>query len=132
MKVNDLITLKQVLTKTKVGQLPNEKLRSYLKLSLALSKYEGEFESRRDALVKETAANLNYDLQTLTPEQNRDIINVVAPILDEYLGQDVEDVTTNILDWDTLYECVLNLSDNVSLTTKDKEILATYLIEGEI
>ena len=96
VKINDLIVLKNVLKETKVGKMSNEGLRAYLKLSLVMNKYSTEFEEKRRTLVNDAIENKGYDIQNITPEQDRDIFNVISPILEEYLGTDV-DIETKVL-----------------------------------
>ena len=129
--INDLIVLKTLLKKTKVGRMSNESLRGYLKLSLELTKYNNEFEQKRRDLATEAVEQKGYDIQNITPEQDREVFNIIAPILDEYLGTEVP-VETKVLSWDDLFDGVLNLPENDSLTTDEKTALTTYLCKEEL
>ena len=129
--INDLIVLKSLLKKTRVGNMSNDSLRNYLKLSLELNKYNSEFEKKRMTLAQETVAQKGYDINHITPEQDREIFNVIAPILDEYLGTEV-DVNTKILPWEDLYSAVLCLPENNNLTIDEKTTLTTYLCSEEL
>lgn len=129
--INDLIVLKRTLDKTKVGRLSSEGLRTYLKLSLELTKYNNEFEQKRRDLAQAAVAQKEYDIQNITPDQDREIFNIIAPILDEYLGTEV-DVDTKILSWDDLYNGVLVIPENDSLSTEDKTTLTTYLCKEDL
>ena len=129
--INDLIVLKRTLDKTKVGRLSSEGLRTYLKLSLELTKYNNEFEQKRRDLAQAAVAQKEYDIQNITPDQDREIFNIIAPILDEYLGTEV-DVDTKILTWDDLYNGVLSIPENDSLSTEDKTTLTTYLCKEDL
>lgn len=131
MLINDLIVLKNMLKDTKVGRMSNDGLRAYLKLSLELNKYSSEFETKRTDLAKEAVANKGYDIQSLTNEQDREIFNIIAPILDEYLSGEV-DVKTKILSWDDLCNGILNMPENDKLTFEVKSRLTEYLCSEEL
>lgn len=131
MKINDLIVLKKDLESTKVAHLSSEGLRKYLKLSVILNKYNAEFDSKRQELGTEAAKVKGYDINSLTPEQDRELINIILPVLNEYLLTDV-DVETKILSWDDLYDGILNLEENNSLTTEVKTRLTNMLCNEEL
>ena len=131
VKINDLIVLKNILRETKIGKMSNEGLRGYLKLSLTMNKYYNEFEEKRKNLVTEAIENKGYDIQNITAEQDRDIFNVIAPILDEYLGTDV-DIETKVLTWDDLCSGILNLDENTKLTVDDKTRITEYLCKEDL
>ena len=120
VKINDLVVLKRILRETKVGKMSNDGLRSYLKLSLVMNKYSTEFEEKRRTLVN-----------NITPEQDRDIFNVIAPILEEYLGTDV-DVETKVLSWNDLCDGILNLDENAGISMEDKTRLTEMLCSEEL
>lgn len=131
VKINDLVVLKNVLKETKVGKMSNEGLRAYLKLSLVMNKYSTEFEEKRRTLINDAIENKGYDIQNITPEQDRDIFNVIAPILEEYLGTDV-DIETKVLSWNDLYDGILNLEDNANVSMEDKTRLTELLCSEEL
>ena len=131
VKINDLVVLKRVLRETKVGKMSNDGLRSYLKLSLVMNKYSTEFEEKRRTLVNDTIENKGYDINNITPEQDRDIFNVIAPILEEYLGTDV-DIETKVLSWNDLYDGILNLEENAGVSMEDKTRLTEMLCSEEL
>lgn len=131
VKINDLVVLKRILRETKVGKMSNDGLRSYLKLSLVMNKYSTEFEEKRRTLVNETIENKGYDINNITPEQDRDIFNVIAPILEEYLGTDV-DVETKVLSWNDLCDGILNLDENAGISMEDKTHLTEMLCSEEL
>ena len=131
VKINDLVVLKNVLKETKVGKMSNEGLRAYLKLSLVMNKYSTEFEEKRRTLVNDAIENKGYDIQNITPEQDRDIFNVIAPILEEYLGTDV-DIETKVLSWNDLCDGILNLSENAGISMEDKTRLTELLCSEEL
>ncbi len=131
VKINDLVVLKRVLRETKVGKMSNDGLRSYLKLSLVMNKYSTEFEEKRRTLVNDTVENKGYDINNITPEQDRDIFNVIAPILEEYLGTDV-DVETKVLSWNDLCDGILNLDENAGISMEDKTHLTEMLCSEEL
>ena len=130
IKINDLVILKNVLKETKVGKMSNDGLRSYLKLSLVMNKYSTEFEEKRRTLVNDAIENKGYDIQNITAEQDRDIFNVIAPILEEYLGTDV-DIETKVLSWNDLYDGILNLEENAGVSMEDKTRLTEMLCSEE-
>jgi hypothetical protein len=131
VKINDLVVLKNVLKETKVGKMSNEGLRAYLKLSLVMNKYSTEFEEKRRTLVNDAIENKGYDIQNITPEQDRDIFNVIAPILEEYLGTDV-DIETKVLSWNDLCDGILNLEENANVSMEDKTRLTEILCSEEL
>lgn len=131
VKINDLVILKNVLKETKVGKMSNDGLRSYLKLSLVMNKYSTEFEEKRRTLVNDAIENKGYDIQNITAEQDRDIFNVIAPILEEYLGTDV-DIETKVLSWNDLYDGILNLEENAGVSMEDKTRLTEMLCSEEL
>lgn len=131
VKINDLVVLKNVLKETKVGKMSNEGLRAYLKLSLVMNKYSTEFEEKRRTLVNDAIENKGYDIQNITPEQDRDIFNVIAPILEEYLGTDV-DIETKVLSWNDLCDGILNLEDNANVSMEDKTRLTEILCSEDL
>lgn len=131
VKINDLIVLKNVLKETKVGKMSNEGLRAYLKLSLVMNKYSTEFEEKRRTLVNDAIENKGYDIQNITPEQDRDIFNVISPILEEYLGTDV-DIETKVLSWNDLCDGILNLDNNANVSMEDKTRLTELLCSEEL
>ena len=131
VKINDLVVLKNVLKETKVGKMSNEGLRAYLKLSLVMNKYSTEFEEKRRTLINDAIENKGYDIQNITPEQDRDIFNVIAPILEEYLGQDV-DIESKVLSWNDLCDGILNLDENANVTMEDKTRLTELLCSEEL
>lgn len=131
VKVNDLVVLKAILKDTKVGKMSNEGLRAYLKLSLTMNKYASEFEDKRTSLITDTVSSKGYDIQKITPEQDREIFNVIAPILDEFLGQEV-DIETKVLSWDDICNGILNLEDNEKLSVDDKTKITQYLCKDEL
>lgn len=131
VKINDLVVLKRILRETKVGKMSNDGLRSYLKLSLVMNKYSTEFEDKRRTLVNDTIENKGYDINNITPEQDRDIFNVIAPILEEYLGTDV-DVETKVLSWNDLCDGILNLDENTGISMEDKTRLTEMLCSEEL
>ena len=131
VKINDLVVLKNVLKETKVGKMSNEGLRAYLKLSLVMNKYSTEFEEKRRTLINDAIENKCYDIQNITPEQDRDIFNVIAPILEEYLGTDV-DIETKVLSWNDLCDGILNLEENANVSMEDKTRLTEMLCSEEL
>ena len=131
VKINDLVVLKNVLKETKVGKMSNDGLRSYLKLSLVMNKYSTEFEEKRRTLINDAIENKGYDIQNITPEQDRDIFNVIAPILEEYLGTDV-DIETKVLSWNDLCDGILNLEENANVSMEDKTRLTEMLCSEEL
>ena len=131
VKINDLIVLKNVLKETKVDKMSNEGLRAYLKLSLVMNKYSTEFEEKRRTLVNDAIENKGYDIQNITPEQDRDIFNVISPILEEYLGTDV-DIETKVLSWNDLCDGILNLDNNANVSMEDKTRLTELLCSEEL
>ena len=131
VKINDLVVLKNVLKATKVGRMSNEGLRAYLKLSLVMNKYSTEFEEKRRTLINDAIENKGYDIQNITPEQDRDIFNVIAPILEEYLGTDV-DIETKVLSWNDLCDGILNLEENANVSMEDKTRLTEMLCSEEL
>ena len=131
VKINDLVVLKRILRETKVGKMSNDGLRSYLKLSLVMNKYSTEFEDKRRTLVNDTIENKGYDINNITPEQDRDIFNVIAPILEEYLGTDV-DVENKVLSWNDLCDGILNLDENAGISMEDKTRLTEMLCSEEL
>ena len=131
LKINDLLVLKNVLKETKVGKMSNEGLRAYLKLSLVMNKYSTEFEEKRRTLINDAIENKGYDIQNITPEQDRDIFNVIAPILEEYLGTDV-DIETKVLSWNDLCDGILNLEENANVSMEDKTRLTEMLCSEEL
>ena len=131
VKINDLVVLKNVLKETKVGKMSNEGLRAYLKLSLVMNKYSTEFEEKRRTLINDAIENKGYDIQNITPEQDRDIFNVIAPILEEYLGQDV-DIETKVLSWNDICDVILNLDENANVSMEDKTRLTELLCSEEL
>ena len=131
VKINDLVVLKNVLKETKVGKMSNEGLRAYLKLSLVMNKYSTEFEEKRRTLINDAIENKGYDIQNITAEQDRDIFNVIAPILEEYLGTDV-DIETKVLSWNDLYDGILNLEENAGVSMEDKTRLTEMLCSEEL
>ena len=131
VKINDLVVLKNVLKETKVGKMSNEGLRAYLKLSLVMNKYSTEFEEKRRTLINDAIENKGYDIQNITPEQDRDIFNVIAPILEEYLGTDV-DIETKVLSWNDLCDGILNLDENANVSMEDKTRLTEMLCSEEL
>ena len=130
VKINDLVVLKNVLKETKVGKMSNDGLRAYLKLSLVMNKYSTEFEEKRRTLINDAIENKGYDIQNITPEQDRDIFNVIAPILEEYLGTDV-DIETKVLSWNDLCDGILNLEENANVSMEDKTRLTEMLCSEE-
>ena len=131
VKINDLVVLKNVLKETKVGKMSNEGLRAYLKLSLVMNKYSTEFEEKRRTLINDAIENKGYDIQNITPEQDRDIFNVIAPILEEYLGTDV-DIETKVLSWNDLCDGILTLEENANVSMEDKTRLTEMLCSEEL
>ena len=131
VKINDLVVLKNVIKETKVGKMSNDGLRSYLKRSLVMNKYSTEFEEKRRTLVNDAIENKGYDIQNITAEQDRDIFNVIAPILEEYLGTDV-DIETKVLSWNDLYDGILNLEENAGVSMEDKTRLTEMLCSEEL
>ena len=126
MKINDIILLKRDLDSVKIGQLSNENLRKYLKLSVELNKYNTEFENKRTTLIDEAIAAKGFDINTITAEQDQEIGDIVVPILNEYLFTEVE-INTKILSWNDLFDNILNLPENISLSTEVKSRLAELL-----
>ena len=120
-----------MLKDTKVGRMSSDGLRAYLKLSIELNKYSNEFESKRNDLIKEAVANKGYDVNTITQEQDREIWNIIAPILDEYLSGEVE-VNTKVLTWNDLCDGILNMPENDKLTFEVKSKLTEYLCSEEL
>lgn len=131
VKINELVVLKNILKETKVGKMSNDGLRAYLKLSLVMNKYSTEFEEKRRTLINDAIENKGYDIQNITPEQDRDIFNVIAPILEEYLGTDV-DIETKVLSWNDLCDGILNLDDNTGVSMEDKTRLTELLCSEEL
>lgn len=132
MVINDLIVLKNLLKDTKLGKVSNEVLRTYLKLSVKLNEYNTAWEDKRRALFEETAKTLGYDMQTLTEQQNNEVFNIAAPLLNDYLGTEVTDFDTHIFSWDDLFNFILNVDENSALTTEQKTLLTTYLCAEEL
>lgn len=131
VKINDLVVLKNILKETKVGKMSNDGLRAYLKLSLVMNKYSTEFEDKRRTLINDAVENKGYDIQNITVEQDRDIFNVIAPILEEYLGTDV-DVETKVLSWNDLFDGILGLEENSNISMEDKTRMTELLCSEEL
>ena len=96
-----------------------------------MNKYSTEFEEKRRTLINDAIENKGYDIQNITPEQDRDIFNVIAPILEEYLGQDV-DIETKVLSWNDLCDGILNLDENANVSMEDKTRLTELLCSEEL
>ena len=72
-----------------------------------------------------------YNIENITPEQDRDIFNIIAPILDEYLNTEL-DIETKVLSWDDLCNGILNLDENEKLSVDDKARITQYLCKDEL
>lgn len=131
MTINELIILKRDLERTKVAHLSNEGLRKYLKLTLVLNKYNSEFEAKKQELGEEAAKAKGYEINNLSEEEDRELIGIIIPVLNEYLTTEV-DVDTKILSWDDLYNGILDIDENVSLPVEVKSRLTTYLCTEEL
>ena len=129
--INELVVLKNAPKETKVGKMSNEGLRAYLKLSLVMNKYSTEFEEKRRTLINDAIENKGYDIQNITPEQDRDIFNVITPILEESFGTDV-DIETKVLSWNDLCDGILNLEENANVSMEDKTRLTEMLCSEEL
>jgi len=133
MKINDLLVLKDRLGNAKISStLPNDVLRKYLKITVALNKYSTEFDEKRMAFAKEAAASKGYDLQSLTDEQNKDLINVINPLLNEYLMQEAEGVDVKVFTWDDLCTAILNIDENKNMSISDKTYFTEMLCSEEL
>ena len=133
MTINDLLILKDRLGRAKIGSnLPNDELRKYLKITVSLNKYETEFNNKRMEYAKEAAAQKGYDLQNLTDEQNKELLEVINPLLNEWLTQEAEGVETKVFTWDTLCDAILNNPDNKDLNISDKSYFAEMLCSEEL
>lgn len=132
MVINDVIILKNVLKDTKIGKVSNEALRKYLKLSIALNKYNNEWEEKKNELYKEIANAKGLNLQALTNEQNNEIFNIIAPVLNEYLGTEVTDLDTKIFSWNEICEAIMNVNENNNLTVDQKSMLTQMLCYEEL
>lgn len=132
MVINDVIILKNVLKDTKIGKVSNETLRKYLKLSIALNKYNNEWEEKKNELYKEIANAKGLNLQALTNEQNNEIFNIIAPVLNEYLGTEVTDLDTKIFSWNEICEAIMNVNENNNLTVDQKSMLTQMLCYEEL
>lgn len=132
MLLSDLITLKNTLAKTKVGKLSSDTLRKYLKLSVQLNEYNTDWEEKRRAYFNETAKTLGYDLTSLTEEESIKVFNTAAPLLNEYLANNVPDIETKIFNWDELYTAILGLDENKDLTTDQKTLLTEKLCSEQL
>lgn len=131
MILNDLLLLRNDLKSTKIGHLSSEGLKSYLKLSVTMNKYNKEFEEKRKDLINEAMTAKGYDVKTITREQDAEISEVVIPILSEYIQQDVE-IETKILSWDDLYNGILNIDENKELDFEAKTRLTEYLCTEDL
>ena len=78
-----------------------------------------------------SARNKGYNIENITPEQDRDIFNIIAPILDEYLNTEL-DIETKVLSWDDLCNGILNLDENEKLSVDDKARITQYLCKDEL
>jgi hypothetical protein len=96
-----------------------------------MNKYSTEFEEKRRTLINDAVENKGYDIQNITPEQDRDIFNVIAPILEEYLGTDV-DVETKVLSWNDLFDGILGLEENAGVSMEDKTRMTELLCSEEL
>lgn len=131
VKISDLVALKQIIKDTKIGKMSNEGLRSYLKLSLQMNKYATEFEEKRKTLITETVENKGFDLEKLTGDQDREVFEVIAPILEEHLNTEV-DIETKVLSWDDLCTGVLNVDANSSISFDIKTRITELLCKDDI
>lgn len=131
MKINDIILLKNDLKDTKIGHISSEGMRMYLKLSIELNKYYREFEEKRKSLLEEVVKTKGYDVRTITPEQDKEISDIVIPILTEYINTDV-DIVTRILSWDDLYNGILNDESNSNLSLDVKTRLTELLCSEDL
>ena len=131
IKINDLVILKNILKDTKIGKISNDGLRAYLKLSMSINKYAAEFDEKRKTLITDAISNKAYNIENITPEQDRDIFNIIAPILDEYLNTEL-DIETKVLSWDDLCNGILNLDENEKLSVDDKARITQYLCKDEL
>lgn len=131
VKISDLVILKNILKDAKIGKVSNEGLRAYLKLSLSVNKYATEFEEKRKALIEDAVKSKGYNVETITPEQDRELFTIIAPILDEYLNIEI-DIETKVLSWNDLYDGFLNLEENRNLSIDDKTRLTQILCKDEL
>lgn len=131
MTLNDLLLLRNALKTAKIGHLSSDGMKAYLKLSVVMNKYNKEFEEKRKDLIDETISTKGYDINTLTPEQDKEVSAIVIPILTEYIMQDV-DVDTKCLSWDDLYNGILNLEENKELDFEAKTRFTEFLCIEEL
>lgn len=131
MKVYELIELGNSLKDTKVGTLSNDNLRKYIKLMIEFNKYSGELDEKRRSLATETIKQKGYTAETLTPEQEQDIISVITPLIDEFILQDCE-VPEKFLTWDELCNAILNNTENSNISVSRKSVISHYLCSEEL
>lgn len=128
---NDLLVLRSVISKIKIGKLDNDLLRSFIKLSVALNKLNVDFETRRNELAQEAAEAKGYNLQTLTSDQNNELVNIISPILNEFLVQETN-LDTKIFTWEELCDSILNNPENTNLSVDEKTSLSQMLCRDDL
>lgn len=132
MTINDILFLRSDLKQVKIGHISSDGMKEYIKLSIQLNKYNKEFEEKRKDLIEETLAAKNYSIDNLTPEQDKEVSDIVIPILNDYILNTDIDIVTNVLSWSDLYDGILNNEENSSLSLEVKTRLTERLCSEEI
>lgn len=131
MKIYELIALGNSLKDTKVGNLGNESLRKYIRLIVEYNKCSAALEEKKHSFVGEVIKQKKYDINNLSQEEQRDIMMVINPLIDEYVMQDI-DVPTKFLTWNELYDSILNYDENSKLSVNEKSMISNFLCSEEI
>lgn len=131
MKIYELIALGNSLKDTKVGSLSNEALRKYIRLIVDFNKCSAELEEKKRSLATEAIKQKNYNVETLTPEQESEIVSIISPLIDEYVLGDC-DSPTKFLSWDELYNAILNNPENSGISINEKSMISNFLCSEEV
>ena len=127
MKIYELIALGN----SKVGALSNEALRKYIRLIVDFNKCSAELEEKKRSLATEAIKQKNYNVETLTPEQESEIVSIISPLIDEYVLGDC-DSPTKFLSWDELYNAILNNPENSGISINEKSMISNFLCSEEV
>lgn len=131
MKVYELIALGNSLKDTKVGSLSNDALRKYIKLMVEFNRVFAELENKKRTLATEAMKQKNYKAETLTAEEEQDIVAIISPMIDEYVLQECE-VPTKFMTWDELCNAILNNPENGNISINDKSMISNFLCSEEL
>lgn len=128
MTIGEIVKLHNALKDAKVSKLSKESTIAYLELKIRLSEEFEKVEEKEKKIFKETLPDGFKDGDKVAPEKAYEINVLRSQLISKYNSEEVkEDINPHILTSDELFDSIMNVELNDSISSEEKATITKYL-----